>query len=457
VATAASGSPSPATGTTTNLSVLGADSDGGGEANLIYTWSTTGTPPAAVSFSANGINAAKNTTATFTKAGMYNFLVTITDLGGQSTTSSVSVTVNQTPVSLTVSPATPNITAGGSQQFTVSGQDQFGQTITNPTVTWSLTGPGSVSSDGLFTPAYAPGTATVTATSGTVGGSATVTVAGEARWNSATDASWGADGSWADSVSGTTIPSPGVRSIAGDMVLFATATGGVASLDGANPTLVGIAFDNSVTSYTIAPGSGGTITLQAAGGATVSVVSGNHTITAPLVLSNGANFATAASTRLAIGGSISGSGGFTKSGSGIVELSGTNSYTGDTTVTGGKLIVHNASALPDGGNLTIGDGTFFVSPSAPAPAAVLTSAPARATAIVPAPVAPVSPPKPATSSPSAAARGTILNQAAAATIDPARAAGWISRITGSSGSDDSSNGGKYAQIRDKFFAAYGQS
>ena len=73
--------PSPVTGTTTNLSVLGADSDGGGEANLSYTWSTTGTPPAEVSFSANGTNASKNTIATFTAAGTYDFLVTITDLG----------------------------------------------------------------------------------------------------------------------------------------------------------------------------------------------------------------------------------------------------------------------------------------------------------------------------------------------------------------------------------------
>ncbi len=54
--------------------MLGADD--GGEANLTYTWATTGTPPAAVTFSANGTNAAKNTTATFTKAGTYTFQVT---------------------------------------------------------------------------------------------------------------------------------------------------------------------------------------------------------------------------------------------------------------------------------------------------------------------------------------------------------------------------------------------
>jgi hypothetical protein len=92
VTTAASASPNPVTGTTTTLSVLGADD--GGEANLTYTWSTTGTPPAPVSFSANSSNAAKTTTATFSKAGTYTFQVRITDAAGLSTTISVIVTIN---------------------------------------------------------------------------------------------------------------------------------------------------------------------------------------------------------------------------------------------------------------------------------------------------------------------------------------------------------------------------
>ena len=92
VATAASANPNPLTGGSTLLSVLGADA--GGESNLIYTWSTTGTPPAPVGFSVNGTNAAKNTTATFTATGTYNFLVTITDASGLTTTSATTVTVN---------------------------------------------------------------------------------------------------------------------------------------------------------------------------------------------------------------------------------------------------------------------------------------------------------------------------------------------------------------------------
>jgi rhamnogalacturonan endolyase len=88
----ASASPSPA-GASTILSVLGADADAAGEAGLTYTWSLTGTPPAPVAYSVNGNHAAATTTATFTRAGTYNFLVTIRDSGAMTATSSVAVTV----------------------------------------------------------------------------------------------------------------------------------------------------------------------------------------------------------------------------------------------------------------------------------------------------------------------------------------------------------------------------
>src|SRR5262249_14791960 len=130
VATAASASPSPAAGTTTALSVLGADD--GGEANLTYTWTAVGAPTGAgPGFSANGSNAAKNTTVTFNKAGGYQFRVTITDAGGLSTTSSVSVNVSQTLTSITVAPSAPAVDLGGQQQFTATALDQFSAPLAN--------------------------------------------------------------------------------------------------------------------------------------------------------------------------------------------------------------------------------------------------------------------------------------------------------------------------------------
>jgi len=69
--------------------VLG--SDNGGEAALTYTWAATG--PASASFSANGANASKNTTATFTAPGTYTFAVILTDAGGLTNTSSIHLNV----------------------------------------------------------------------------------------------------------------------------------------------------------------------------------------------------------------------------------------------------------------------------------------------------------------------------------------------------------------------------
>lgn len=70
---------------TTTVHALGADD--GGEANLTYTWATSGTQPGTVIFAANGTNAAKDTELTVSALGYYAVTVTITDLDGQSVTS----------------------------------------------------------------------------------------------------------------------------------------------------------------------------------------------------------------------------------------------------------------------------------------------------------------------------------------------------------------------------------
>ena len=177
IATPAAASPSPVTAATTALSVLGADD--GGEANLTYTWATTGTPPAAVTLSANGTNAAKATTATFTKAGSYTLQVSVKDQGNLTATSSVPVTVNQTLTSIVVSPSTATVSTSATQPFTATARDQFATNLaTQPTFTWSVSGGGTISSSGLYTAGTtAGGPYTVTAQSGGVSGTASVTVA----------------------------------------------------------------------------------------------------------------------------------------------------------------------------------------------------------------------------------------------------------------------------------------
>ena len=182
-------------GTSTAFSALGADD--GGEAALTYAWAATG--PAPVAFSTSGTNAARNTTATFSAAGVYAVTVTITDATLQSVTSSVQVTVAQTPRALE---AVAVVAAETSQQLAV--RDQFGAVIPPASFAWSTTG-GSVSPTGLFT-APASGLATVRATVTGHELAATVTAVAPRAWYAADQASGpalaDAFGDWDASLSG---------------------------------------------------------------------------------------------------------------------------------------------------------------------------------------------------------------------------------------------------------------
>jgi hypothetical protein len=152
---AAQPAASSVTGTSAALSVLG--SDGGSDANLIYTWSVASGPSgaAAPTFAANGTNAAKNDAVTFHQAGNYSFIATITNTSdGLSTQSNpVTVTIAQTLAGIQVTPATINVAVGTTQQFTVAGIDQFGLADNAVgSVSWSMTGAGSINAtSGLYT------------------------------------------------------------------------------------------------------------------------------------------------------------------------------------------------------------------------------------------------------------------------------------------------------------------
>ncbi len=176
IATAASASPNPVTGSTTNLSVLG--SEAGSDSGFIYFWQATG--PAPVFYSALDSNAAKNNTATFAAAGSYNFSVLIVDPLGLSASSAVAVPVNQTLRSIAVSPATFTVADGQTKSFTASGLDQFAHAMSSqPTFSWTVDSgsAGSINSAGAYSAPFAgPGSATVRATAGSTSGTAAVTV-----------------------------------------------------------------------------------------------------------------------------------------------------------------------------------------------------------------------------------------------------------------------------------------
>ncbi len=146
------------------------------------------------------------------------------------------------------------------------------------------------------------------------------------------------------------------------------------TLDGSQ-TVGSLTFNNGTAGYTLSAGSGGMLTLNNSGGtgSQILVFAGTHSITAPVGIANGNLTVTESSLgRLAISGNISDDNNLESltlggDGSGVLVLSGTNTYGGGTIVTAGKLIVTNPAALPSGGSLAVGANaaTIFGGPVVP--------------------------------------------------------------------------------------------
>lgn len=175
IATPARSTPSTVTGTTAALSVVGADD--GGAAALLYAWSATG--PGQVTFSATGTNAAKTVTATFKTPGDYICAATVSDVGGQTVTSSVAVQVVSTLTSLAISPTSAVVNPGTTKLFAGTAKNQFGTVLTSEPLTWTFTsasGADSVDANGLFTAGAIPGAASVAVVDGAKSAKATIRV-----------------------------------------------------------------------------------------------------------------------------------------------------------------------------------------------------------------------------------------------------------------------------------------
>jgi hypothetical protein len=185
VQTPASASPSTFTaGGQTTLSVLGAETSGGGESSLTYTWSAQ--PSGGITWCAsNGTNAGKNCLAAFASAGSYTAKVTITNSAGQSVTSQTAITVNGAAQAPVISSTTSGSPSATSVQLNVSATDPMHGSLT---YAWSSV-PSSVtfqnSSASSTTATFsAPGTyqfsVTVTGQGGSTNGSTNATVTQQA-------------------------------------------------------------------------------------------------------------------------------------------------------------------------------------------------------------------------------------------------------------------------------------
>lgn len=160
-------------GSSVSLSVLGADDEG--EAALKYTWSVTSGVAGAVTFTANGTNAAKNTNSNFSATGDYILTASVQDVPGLSVTSSIRVRVVQTASSLALSPSSSSLAVNATQGFTATLRDQFNQPMPGA-FTWSATGGGTINTSGFFTATTAGGPFSVVASSGSLFANASVTV-----------------------------------------------------------------------------------------------------------------------------------------------------------------------------------------------------------------------------------------------------------------------------------------
>ncbi len=203
-------------------------------------------------------------------------------------------------------------------------------------------------------------------------------------WNSNNNGnlSWTNSGSWYP----TMVPSSGTLTFADVPGTTAPIT---VTLDG--PQSAGALVFNVTSSngYTIAQGSGGALTLGTTG-SSISVLSGTHTISAPVVLTGNLAISTTNAGLLILSGSVSeatqGTGAITLN-AGELVLSGTGSYTGGTTVNGGTMYLTNPAAIAANTTLTVGaGGTFIFDPNGPTGNdARLAASPAGAVEAVPEP------------------------------------------------------------------------
>jgi uncharacterized protein YjdB len=159
--------PSVQVGGTVQLSAVTRDANGNVLTGRTISWSSSS--PIVATVSVSGLVSAL-------VAGSSTITATSGSVNG---TSALTVTASP-PVpaaSVSVSPATANVAVGQTQQLTATVRDANNNVLTGRAVTWASnnTAVATVSASGLVR-AQASGSATITATSGGVGGTASITV-----------------------------------------------------------------------------------------------------------------------------------------------------------------------------------------------------------------------------------------------------------------------------------------
>jgi len=154
-------------------------------------------------------------------------------------------------------------------------------------------------------------------------------------WNTAAfDGSPGLDANFADTDTATF----------GGVVTGGTAT---VTIAGATPSVKSVTFANAAASYVVA-GSGLTLLNLGTSAAGLLVSSGSHSISAPVALGSNLAMDVAANSRLGLDGVLSGARNLTKTGGGTAVLAALNTYSGTTSVEGGRLLIDGSQLAATG-------------------------------------------------------------------------------------------------------------
>jgi autotransporter-associated beta strand protein len=167
----------------------------------------------------------------------------------------------------------------------------------------------------------------------------------QAMWMTDGNGDWNNAGNW----------SPSVPSGAGNIAYFGSITSAPRAITVSSPqTVAKMIFNNSAAGYTV---SGSAVTLDSPNPAVgIDVLGGNHTVASPVVMNQDSTMYVQAASSLTISGNVSSAAGkgLTKTGPGLLTLSGANTYSGPTSVNRGTLRLNGTHT--GGGAYSIASG-----------------------------------------------------------------------------------------------------
>lgn len=215
--------------------------------------------------------------------------------------------------------------------------------LNEPNVIYSIAGSftnaPTITGAGLAAGTKAFVTTTTTAVKLTVVKSSVWTFNGNGNWT--TGANWDSN--------------PNYPNAAGQLAVLGVGSSLIAVNLNASQTIGGISFTNA-NSFVIT-NANNVLTLDNSGnGAQIGVTAGTaNSIATGVSLNDATTVSASTGASLLIPGDVTGFAGLTLTGNGLLSLSGSNSYTGDTTLAGGTLVLGKTNAIGSG-TLTISGG-----------------------------------------------------------------------------------------------------